>query len=93
MYDTFNSIAAAKKAYRRCRKPKDFILADDSPDLLKVVCPVCSRSLANDPEPHAAYRGNRCVYYPKLKKVIGMHYVCSWRIIFEQISKLADYLN
>lgn len=92
MYDTFKTIEAAKKAYRYCRKLKHFILTDNSRALKKVICPKCGRVLADDPEPMESYRGNRCIYFPKHKKIVGMHYVCSWEMLLSDIAKLVDCL-
>lgn len=92
-YDVFKTVAAAKKAYRRARtRVQMFILADGARDLKRVVCPVCDRTLDDDPEEMEGYRGNRCTYHPKTKQVVGFHYVCSWRATLTNIHALADYL-
>jgi len=92
MYDKFKTVAAAKKAYRRVRtRVQMFVLLDGGRDLGRVICPVCDRALNNDPETMESYRGNRCEYHPKTKKVVGMHYSCSWKATLTAIHQLADY--
>jgi tRNA(Ile2) C34 agmatinyltransferase TiaS len=86
MYDTFRTIAQAKKAYRRCRTAKHFILKDDTPN--NPTCPVCTRKLKDDPETMPGYRGNRCEYNPRTKQVTVFHYTCSWKRTFTQIANL-----
>ena len=86
MYDTFRTIAQAKKAYKRCRTTKHFILADNTPN--NPTCPVCKRKLKDDPETMRGYRGNRCEYNPKTKQVTVFHYTCSWQRTLEDIAKI-----
>lgn len=92
-YDKFKTIAAAKRAYRRVRtRVQTFVLEDGCRELNRVTCPVCGRKLADDPETTKGYQGNRCEYFPKTKKVVGMHYMCSWQVTMKAVWKLADYL-
>jgi hypothetical protein len=83
VYDKFASIAEAKRAYRRARTMKHFILTDpkfDGP------CIVCGQPLNVFPEDTIeGYRGNRCEYLPKRKQCVVMHYVCAWNITFKRV--------
>jgi len=53
-----------------------------------VSCMVCGKKLS-DPSPNGDKGGeNRMDYYPKQKKVVGMHYYCSWMNLMGKILEL-----
>ncbi len=88
-YDRFDRISEAKDHYKRCRHTKDFILSDEGVKAEDPVCVVCGNKIQDDPKNHPGlskgYRGNRCSYYPKTKKVACLHYLCSWENIMNHI--------
>ncbi len=92
MYDQFDTIAAAKYSYRRCRTMKHFILTDKGVKRYKrVVCAACGENINDPPKKYPdfttghSHSGNRCQYYPKTKKVAVMHYVCAWDNLLNHI--------
>jgi hypothetical protein len=98
-YDTFASIIAAKRRYKRARTTKHFIL-EPCPKRAPL-CAVCGRAV-NDfsgvkPEGHydagqplhpPGYQGNRCDYLPKSKTVRAFHYTCAWDSTLARIIQL-----
>ena len=68
-YHEADSIQEAKKGFSRCRKTQCFILSDKCIEKGKTFCKICGGQISVDD-------GNRCEYYPKLKKVLPMHYYC-----------------
>lgn len=83
-YDEFKSIQSAKKAYKHKRKVQHFILKDSTKNLMLKCC-VCKKTLKDDPAELPGYKGNRCEYHPKVKKIIVKHYVCAWKSLIEYI--------
>jgi len=83
-YGEFKSIALAKKAYKRVRKPREFILDDEYVNKSNLVCAHCKKLLRENIA-ERGFNGNRCTYYPKNKKVICFHYVCSWKVLLNYI--------
>jgi hypothetical protein len=90
MYDQFDSLQEMAEHYKRCRKRQSFVL---SPVGIKgITCGTCKHLLTEDPpckpdeEPLTdGYRGNRCEYNPKTKRVSAQHYTCSWESLLETI--------
>lgn len=77
-YDGFDSIAEAKKHYRRARSLKHFILSDEGVKTSAHKCAFCQN-------PIDVQQGNRCQYHPQTGKVAIMHYECAWKNIFGHI--------
>jgi hypothetical protein len=93
VYDVFNSIADAKAKYKRCRTVKHFILSDAaiaSRAVASKPCAHCGKPIGEfpDDEPEG-YRGNRCEYFPRAKKVVLLHYTCAWESLFNRIYDVA----
>lgn len=87
-YDYFRSFRQARKAYKRTRTIKWFILKDsnENPD-----CVVCDKPI-NDfsgvdedgkPMHPDGYRNNRCAYLKG--QIRPMHYVCMWQSRLEAL--------
>jgi len=86
-YDVADTIAAAKKAYARCRTTKSFLLTEGSPDFAKTTCTVCLRKL-NEASPNGDKADSKSAYfkyYAKAKKVYGSHYYCGWSALLTDI--------
>jgi len=85
-YPTFNSTAAAKDKFRRCRTPKWFILENSTEN---PKCKVCNAPLNEMPPKHPdlsqGHTSNRCIYQPKTKEVVHMHYVCAFETTMEAV--------
>ena len=75
-YQTFDSIAEAKESFRRVRKRRYFVISDAGVEMESEPCFYCNRPLSDDPATRPGWKGNRCQYIPKAKKVIAMHYQC-----------------
>jgi hypothetical protein len=92
-YDAFDSIAEAKRHYKRCRTNKSFILRT----VRKAKCDRCGNLLSEKPadEPNLPdnYDGNRCEYHAKTKSVSAFHYDCSWKGIMDDVVHLADKMG
>ena len=85
-YHEADSIAEAKKGFSRCSTTKYFILSDKSISKSKIKCGVCGKKITIED-------GNRCLYFPKLKKVFPAHYYCAWNSLLADIyGKLYDKL-
>lgn len=92
-YDGFDTIEEAKEHYRRCRRNKSFILSDSAQAKMTSCCCVCKKPLNEFPaDTSEGYRGNRCEYIAKLKKVVLRHYVCAWNDLLKRAMTLADML-
>ena len=101
MYDKFSSFDEVRDKYRRCRTVKEFMLDKDAAREMNLVCAICKNKLTEHPpksddilknwdeEPDCA---NICEYYPKVKKILVMHYICAWGSILKDIFKLKDRL-
>jgi len=83
-YDGFDSITEAKEHYKRCRKLKHFILSQNGAEKEKPICSHCKKPITSDT--------NRCMYFPKMKRIIAHHYYCAWESLLKQVFALADYL-
>jgi hypothetical protein len=91
MYDQFDSLAAAKRHYRRCRTRKDFILTEKALKRIDPVCVRCRRRLSED-QAEDGYRGNRCVYLPQTKRVVVLHYVCAWENVLGAVFSIEQLI-
>lgn len=83
MYDKFRSVAAVKKAYRRCRKVQHFIFTGKR----NLSCAKCGVSIQDHGDAPQGYRSNLCEYHPKRKAVIAYHYTCAWEAILDTVIK------
>jgi len=90
-YDGFDSIKEAMEYYKRCRKNHDFILSDDGAKHYDPRCAHCGKKLSEDDAP-SGYRGNRCTYIAKAKKVAVFHYTCAWETTLAQVANMIDYV-
>ena len=95
MYDDFNSIAAAKQHYRRCRTVKHFILTEAAIQREQPKCAVCGEPMTGLPKGETTVKrgysdncANRCEYHPKGKKVAVMHYLCAWKFTLGKVFEL-----
>lgn len=89
-YDGFDTLDEAKEYYRRCRKTQCFKLSKDSQfgEYGKsLICNCCGKPISDKTNHPAGYQGNFCWYFPKTRKVIVMHYTCSWQNLFNKIAK------
>ena len=77
-YDSFGSIGAAKRYYKRCRRLQMFILTDACVSRTKLTCAHCGKPLT-------VKEGNRCEYHPEQNMVLCYHYVCSMESLMETI--------
>jgi len=85
-YHEADSITEAKKGFSRNRKNAMFILSDKCISKSKITCAVCGKLLT-------VSDGNRCEYYPKIKKILPIHYYCAWDSLMKDIyGKLYDKL-
>jgi hypothetical protein len=86
-YDVADTIAAAKKAYSRCRTRKDFLLTADAPDRNRTRCAVCSEKMC-DASPNGDNANNdsgHFTYDPRTKKVAATHYYCGWTALMTEV--------
>lgn len=95
-YDGFDSLNEVASFYKRCRRTKDFILSDAAVAKENPICAICGNKLTDSPKNHPdvseGYKGNRCVYSPKLKKSACLHYLCAWESLITKVFALADRL-
>lgn len=92
-YDKFDSLTAAKAAYKRCRTNKIFILTDPAQHCCSIKCAVCNKPLCEDPpgeRPSEGYRGNRCEYLARLKKCVVRHYLCAWADLMRKVTATTE---
>lgn len=90
-YDQFTSLSAAREAYRRKRLPVWFILArsNENPDCVHCKRPIFdfSGKRADGELMHPpGYQNNRCIYDPRSKRIIPMHYTCTWEHALHEIA-------
>ena len=101
-YAVANSVDAAKIGFKRCRKWQMFKLRLGSKDY-DLPCSRCEEKLIDPPnDPNLIGDRNRMggrngqaatgIFYPKSKKVVLMHYTCSWATTLEAVYKMADHL-
>jgi hypothetical protein len=92
-YQTFPSVAAAKKAFRRMRTAQHFILEGGTAN---PKCGCCGKRVndfsgtdVHGKELHpTGFRSTRCTYYPSTKSVKTMHYTCAWGGVLAQAAVL-----
>jgi hypothetical protein len=89
VYDFFNNPLQAKRAYKRCRTAKCFILDDEWIAKHNPTCSGCGKPFSEHDEPEG-YRSNRSWYHPGTKKIAVYQYVCAWTTVLNDIHKLAD---
>lgn len=78
-YDGFDSLREVKPFYKYCRTSKHFILSKQGVQKNKPTCAFCDREIIED---------IRCEYHPKTKKIICLHYECSWKSIFNDLERM-----
>ncbi len=76
-YDHADTMAEAVVAYKRCRKPRTFILTDDSPYRERYACVVCG-ALLSEPGTHGTIESAYVDYNPRTKRAHPKHYYCAW---------------
>lgn len=90
MYPTYESPAKAKKAFKRCRTVKWFILKDDWIKKHDPVCGCCGKKFSEH-NACSAYDGNRCKYIPRMGRVVIAHYLCCWEKLLERVFDCKTY--
>lgn len=96
MYPIFDSVEDAKAKFKLCRKnTKTFILSEKG--IREKVCVFCGNKLKDAPKNHpdvsSGYKGNRCIYSPKHKKVACLHYLCSWEALLHDVFRISVELH
>ena len=88
-YDQFDSAKEAATHYRRRRTEQYYIMSDNGLQRKKYICPCCGKQVFKRGENgHSeGFDGNRCIYHPRLKKSVVMHYTCAWGTLLTEVFK------
>lgn len=84
-YDFSDSIKEAVVAYKRCRKPRTFILTEKSKDLAKYDCYICGERLNKPPKGRDKVESAYIDYRPRTKVAYPHHYHCGWSALLGAI--------